>query len=183
MKKITLIIVLGLFGTSCVSTKVHGTLQEKYDLLLNETDQLRQKSELHAAVNSELERTLGNVRSEVNRLQEDTTSKFDEIRALKTKYDRLSKQYDYLLDNNSTLIAASARENKALMDDLSIIQSRLQAKEDSLNTERRALESGRRRVAELEDVISRQDSTVKYVRQKVADALWVYWKGPFCEYA
>ena len=57
------------------------------------------------------------------------------------------------------------------MDDLSIMQSRLQAKEDSLNTERRALERGQRRVAELEGVIRRQDSTVKYVRQKVADAL------------
>ena len=138
MKKIVLFTFLGLLGTSCVSTKVHKTLQEKYDLLSNETDQLRQKSELRAAENSELERTLGNVRREVNQLQEDTTMKFDEIRALKTKYDRLSKQYDYLLDNNSTLIAASARENKALMDDLSIMQSRLQAKEDSLNTERRA---------------------------------------------
>jgi chemotaxis protein MotB len=171
MKKIFLFTLLGLFGTSCVSTKVHKTLQEKYDLLSNEADQLRQKSELRAAENSELERTLGNVRREVNQLQEDTTFKFDEIRALKTKYDRLSKQYDYLLDNNSTLIAASARENKALMDDLSIMQSRLQAKEDSLNTERRALERGQRRVAELEGIIRRQDSTVKYVRQKVADAL------------
>jgi chemotaxis protein MotB len=114
---------------------------------------------------------LGEVRREVNQLQEDTTSKFDELRALQTKYDRLSKQYDYLLDNNSTLIAASARENKALMDELSAIQSRLQAKEDSLNTERRALEKGQRRVAELEGVIRRQDSTVNYVRQKVADAL------------
>ena len=171
MKKIVLFTFLGLLGTSCVSTKVHKTLQEKYDLLSNETDQLRQKSELRAAENSELERTLGNVRREVNQLQEDTTMKFDEIRALKTKYDRLYKQYDYLLDNNSTLIAASARENKALMDDLSIMQSRLQAKEDSLNTERRALERGQRRVAELEGVIRRQDSTVKYVRQKVADAL------------
>ena len=36
------------------------------------------------------------------------------------------------------------------MDELSTIQSRLQAKEDSLNTERRALEKGQRRVAELE---------------------------------
>ena len=102
MKKIILFTFLGLLGTSCVSTKVHKTLQEKYDLLSNETDQLRQKSELRAAENSELERTLGNVRREVNQLQEDTTMKFDEIRALKTKYDRLSKQYDYLLDNNST---------------------------------------------------------------------------------
>ena len=171
MKKLFIFALLGALTTSCVSTKVHKTLQEKYDLLSNEADQLRQKSEMRAAENSELERTLGEVRREVNQLQEDTTAKFDELRALQTKYDRLSKQYDYLLDNNSTLIAASARENKALMDELSTIQSRLQAKEDSLNTERRALEKGQRRVAELEGVIRRQDSTVNYVRQKVADAL------------
>jgi chemotaxis protein MotB len=93
------------------------------------------------------------------------------MRTLQTKYDRLSKQYDYLLDNNSTLIAASARENKALMDEIATMQSRLQAKEDSLNTERRMLEKGRTRMEELERIIGRQDSTVNYVRQKVADAL------------
>ena len=114
MKKLFIFALLGALTTSCVSTKVHKTLQEKYDLLSNEADQLRQKSEMRAAENSELERTLGEVRREVNQLQEDTTAKFDELRALQTKYDRLSKQYDYLLDNNSTLIAASARENKAL---------------------------------------------------------------------
>ena len=96
---------------------------------------------------------------------------FERMRALQTKYDRLSKQYDYLLDNNSTLIAASARENKALMDEIATMQSRLQAKEDSLNTERRMLEKGRTRMEELERIIGRQDSTVNYVRQKVADAL------------
>ncbi|HAK70240.1 MAG TPA: cell envelope biogenesis protein OmpA, partial [Cryomorphaceae bacterium] len=101
----------------------------------------------------------------------DTTSKFDELRALTTKYDRLSKQYDYLLDNNNTLITASARENKTLMDQLNTMQTRLQAKEDSLNTERRLLERGQRRVNELEGVINRKDSTVAYVRQKVSDAL------------
>jgi chemotaxis protein MotB len=83
----------------------------------------------------------------------------------------LSKQYDYLLDNNSSLIAASARENKSLMDQLSTLQNRLQAKEDSLNTERLLLEKGQRRVNELEGVIRRKDSTVAFVRQKVADAL------------
>ena len=58
-----------------------------------------------------------------------------------------------------------------LMNDISAIQRRLQAKEDSLNTERRKLERGRLRVSELGGVIRRKDSTVNYVRQKVADAL------------
>jgi len=154
-----------------VSTKVHKTLQEKYDLLANESDQLRQKNEARIAENSELQRTLTEARRNVSVLTQDTTAKFDQMRALQTKYDRLSKQYDYLLDNNNSLIAASARENKTLMDQLSAMQSRLQAKEDSLNTERRMLERGQRRVDELEGIIRRKDSTVAFVRQKVADAL------------
>jgi chemotaxis protein MotB len=171
MKKLLIIALAGFLGTSCVSTKVHKTLQEKYDLLANESDQLRQKNEARIADNSELQRTLSEARQEVSVLTQDTTVKFDKMRALQTKYDRLSKQYDYLLDNNNSLIAASARENKTLMDQLSTMQSRLQAKEDSLNTERRMLERGQRRVDELEGIIRRKDSTVAFVRQKVADAL------------
>ena len=171
MKKLFFIALVGLLGTSCVSTKVHKTLQEKYDLLANESDQLRQKNEARISENAELQRTLTEARREVSILTEDTTAKFDAMQVLQTKYDRLSKQYDYLLDNNNTLIAASARENKALMDQLSAMQSRLQAKEDSLNTERRMLEKGQRRVDELEGIIRRKDSTVAFVRQKVADAL------------
>jgi chemotaxis protein MotB len=171
MKKLLIIALAGFLGTSCVSTKVHKTLQEKYDLLANESDQLRQKNESRIAENSELQRTLSEARQKVSVLKQDTTTKFDQMRALQTKYDRLSKQYDYLLDNNNSLIAASARENKTLMDQLSTMQSRLQAKEDSLNTERRMLERGQRRVDELEGIIRRKDSTVAFVRQKVADAL------------
>ena len=171
MKRIILFAVVGFLTTSCVSTKVHRTLQEKYDILTNEADQLRQQSETRAAENTELQRELGEVRRTVNILVEDTMASFERMRTLQTKYDRLSKQYDYLLDNNSTLIAASARENKALMDEIATMQSRLQAKEDSLNTERRMLEKGRTRMEELERIIGRQDSTVNYVRQKVADAL------------
>ena len=171
MKKLLIIALAGFLGTSCVSTKVHKTLQEKYDLLANESDQLRQKNEARIAENSELQRTLSEARQKVSVLKQDTTTKFDQMRALQTKYDRLSKQYDYLLDNNNSLLAASARENKTLMDQLSTMQSRLQAKEDSLNTERRMLERGQRRVDELEGIIRRKDSTVAFVRQKVADAL------------
>ena len=171
MKKLLLFAVLGLLSTSCISTKVHKTLQEKYDILANEADQLRQKNEVRDSENTELQRTLTAARRDMSILQEDTTSKFDELRALTTKYDRLSKQYDYLLDNNTTLITASARENKTLMGQLNTMQTRLQAKEDSLNTERRLLERGQRRVNELEGIIHRKDSTVAYVRQKVSDAL------------
>lgn len=171
IRRFAILAVSAVLASSCVTTKVHKDLQEKYDILANETEQLRQKNEVRSAENTELQTVLQKVKDQNTTLVRDTTVKFDELRALQTKYDRLSKQYDYLLDNNSSLVAASARENKALMDQLSDLQSRLQSKEDSLNTERRLLERGQRRVDELEGIIRRQDSTVNFVRSKVADAL------------
>lgn len=91
MKKIILLAFAGLLGTSCVSTKVHRTLQDKYDILTNEADQLRQQSETRAAENTELQREIGEVRRAVNILVTDTTKNFERMRTLQTKYDRLSK--------------------------------------------------------------------------------------------
>ena len=166
MKKLIALAVIGVLSTSCVTTRVHKKLQLKYDLLTTEADQLRQKNELSVLrkIPSSIERLVSEMRGKL--LRADTTTKFDELRALRTKYDRLSKQYDYLLDNNTTLIAASARENKMLMNDISAIQRRLQAKEDSLNTERRKLERGRLRVSELEGVIRRKRQHCKFRASK-----------------
>ena len=77
MKRIILFAVVGFLTTSCVSTKVHRTLQEKYDILTNEADQLRQQSETRAAENTELQREIGEVRRTVNILVEDTMASFE----------------------------------------------------------------------------------------------------------
>lgn len=171
MKRLLIMGFTGLLLSSCVSLKVHKDLQEKYNLLAKEADQLRISSETRQAENAEMTQLLAKTRDAKTKLIGDTVRMHNNLRELQTRYDRLSRQYDFLVDNNSALMAASASESKALMEQMNALQARLQAKEDSLNTERIALEKGRARVNELEGVIRRKDSTAAYVRQRVADAL------------
>ena len=75
-------------------------LQEKYDILTNEVDQLRQQSEKGRRRIPSLTQ-IGEVRRTVNILVEDTMASFERMQPT-NEVRSLSKQYDYLPDNNST---------------------------------------------------------------------------------
>lgn len=161
-------IILALFTTltfaSCVSTKVHNELQDRYDKLSEEAQGLRSANADYEVQVKEQQDALNKMKGQINKLIKDTTSLGEDIRTWKNKYDKLNKQYEYVLANNSSLMAASAKENKALLAKLELMQSALQAKEDSLITREK-------RVQELEGMIARKDSAMNYLRTKVAAAL------------
>lgn len=107
---------------------------------------------------------IARLQSDVKQLVSDTTALGRSMREWMAKYDNLNKQYEYVLDNNNTLMAASARENKELMEKLEVLQSSLQRKEDSLLYREK-------RVRELEAAIARKDSAMNVLRNKIANAL------------
>jgi chemotaxis protein MotB len=65
----------------------------------------------------------------------------------------------------------SEAEVKALLSDLQKIQDKLQAREDALLASEKSLKEKELKVKELSDIISKQDSLMKNLRKKVADAL------------
>jgi chemotaxis protein MotB len=150
--------------SSCVSSKVHKDLQSRYDQLDSEARKLRATNADYKVEVTELKDAISKLRNDQDRLVADTTRLGNEKRTLAQKYDKLSQQYDYMVENNSSLMAASAQENKALLEQLELIQNKLQAKEDSLQIREK-------RVNELEAALSRKDSAMNYVRNKLADAL------------
>lgn len=149
---------------SCVSSKVHNELQDKYDNLSSEADGLRKANADYEVQVKEQKAQIGKLTKQVNQLVQDTTKLGKQLREAQNKYANLNQQYEYMLDNNSSLMAASARENKALMDKLELLQTRLGAKEDSLQLREK-------RVNELEAAIARKDSAMNYLRNKIANAL------------
>ncbi len=152
------------FLSGCVSSKVHKDLQAKYDALDTEARKLRADNADYEIAVKELSDKIARLQKEQSRLIADTVRLGAEKRTLNEKYDKLSKQYDYMAENSSSLIAASAQENKALLEQLELLQNKLQAKEDSLVIREK-------RVNELEAALARKDSAMNYVRNKLADAL------------
>jgi chemotaxis protein MotB len=99
-------------------------------------------------------------------------------RKLKKSFDDLNANYEYALENNSSLVAANLRENKVMLEQMEGLAKRLAAKEDSLMLEQNrlmslelALQLREKRVNELESLIARKDSTANYFRNRIARAL------------
>lgn len=170
--------ILAVALTGCVSSKVHQELQTKYDDLLSEHESLRASNEECTADLTEAKALLDRCVESRDALIQDTLAQFNLVNQLRQSYDDLNKNYEFLLENNNTMLARNARENRELLDRMEELQDQLEGKEDSLRREQNRLsdlsimlEAREARVNELEGVIARQDSVVRYVQEKVSDAL------------
>ena len=112
------------FLTSCVSSKVHKDLQSRYDALDAEANDLRKANGDYAIQVKELIDKVARLQADLKRLAADTTKLGEDKRQLQEKYKKLNQQYEYVLENNSSLMAASAKENKELIVALSGFLSR-----------------------------------------------------------
>lgn len=189
MKRIVLIVLSAAALSSCVSGKIHKELQAKYKSIDEENTKLKMDNEeLSSKLNLD-EKELEELRKDYAKMVQDDIALSKSHDKLQEEYAELNKGYEYLLENNNSLLASNQLENKKLTKKLNHLQGQLQAKEDSLNIEKEELGKLRKelnnklenlgselqnreaRVNELESLIARKDSTVKSVRDRIAKAL------------
>ena len=178
MRILAIFSLISLTLGSCVTSKVHEDLQARYDVLNTENENLRLKNQDYEVQVKELKARLDKAEKDIRQMEKDTVNLGYELRRARKNYADLNKQYEFLLNNNSSLLADNARQNKELLERLEDLQEELEIKEDSLNDEQQRLkayqadlERKNRRLVQLESVISRQDSTMRYVQDKLSDAL------------
>lgn len=163
---------------SCVSPKVHAELQSRYDQLVSDNESLKVNSDKALTDLTECEAKRREITETYNALIRDTINQGKQYRKLLRSYKDLDANYNYALKNNSSLVAANLRENKAMLEQMEKIAQRLASKEDSLMREQdrllaveNALQSRAARVNELESLLARKDSTANYVKKRIAEAL------------
>ena len=79
-----------------------------------------------------------------------------------------------LSDRLTKTSANSDKEIKKLLADLQKSQEKLQAREDALDKSEKSLKDKEKNLAELQRIVSRQDSMMKSLKKKVSDALKGY---------
>lgn len=178
MSRSIVVLIVALSLNSCVSSKIHKELQAKCQAVEVENTELRKANESLSAQLQQTESELARLKNEMAGMVQDTVVLGTRYRKLKSNFKDLNKSYEFLLENNNALLASNQSENQKLMKRLNTLQTELQAKEDSLNTEQermaylsKELQKREARVYELESLISRKDSTVNYVRKRISDAL------------
>tara|TARA_B100000780_G_scaffold278321_1_gene251462 strand:+ start:1033 stop:2019 length:987 start_codon:yes stop_codon:yes gene_type:complete len=176
--KIFLIVLLFAAGYSCVSPKVHSELQTSYEIIVGENEKLKSTTDRATTDLKEISSDIDILKASMEDIIIDTISWGRKYRKLNRSFDDLSANYDYALNNNSSLVAANLRENKIMLEQMESMAKRLATKEDSLGLEQsrlfsleKTLQSRERRVNELESLIARKDSTAQYFRTRISDAL------------
>jgi len=171
LKKCSLILLVTLLSTSCVSKKIYTDLEDKYADLKKEN---RRLSDDNSRIKTELTQT----KNELAKLQMEYDKTYSQRNMLQGEYDaikanlaNLKNSYDALEKNSSAAIAENSKKNRELLAQLEAKEDALAAENARLEKLNQQLESRSQRVAELESVIASKDAEMTKLKNAVSKAL------------
>ncbi len=192
IKQLILSAVAATLFFSCVPSRQFEELKSKQAKCEEDkTNLMNENTELKSKVN-ELNEQVGDISRRLKMLENDTTIMGNSLRKLTVNYDKLDETYERLLNQLAKVEDGNKEDNKKLMTELQATKEDLQKKQDelrklelalnskennlnNLNSDldktKKELEAREKRVKELEGVLSRKDSVVKALKDKVAEAL------------
>lgn len=177
---------------ACVPERKVNDIKAAREKCDSELKELQARFETYTAHEKELAVRVEELSKQAGKLSSDTSVTGVSLRRLTSAYDKLNETYDKLISNNKQLMEGQDQDNKKLMGQYQLTQEELQRKEDKLRRSEEDLEKRRTeidklsagmkvaeddlkakelRVAELESVLAKKDSTMKALRTKVSDAL------------
>jgi len=192
IKQIILSAIAGTIFFSCVPSRQFEELKSKQTKCEEDKASLMDENTGLKSKVTELEEQLTDISKRIKALEYDTTIMGNSLRKLTVNYDKLDATYERLLDQMGKIESGNKEDNKKLMAELQSTKEDLQKKEDelrklelalnskennlnNLNSDldktKKELEAREKRVKELEGVLSRKDSVVKALKDKVAEAL------------
>ncbi len=181
-----------LWIASCVPARQFEALKEKEKKCSQELAELKTSSLNCSTKLTECENDVDILKRKVSNLQNDTMVMGNSLRLMTKNYDKLNQTYDLLLAKNRELLEGNANETKQLASNYQLSQEQLQREQDKLKTAREELEAQKNnfnkltaelkesqealkvkevKLNELQNILSRKDSTVKALKTKVTDAL------------
>ncbi len=171
IKKIVLIIWIGVCSTSCVTSKVYKDLEGKYANIKRQNRKMQ--DELSAIEKSS--KADKKALEELDAQYEKTKAQRDELQrnydAAVANYDNLKRSYDALEKNSSASIAANSKKNRELLRQLEDKERALAQERTRLDVLEKDLASRSQRVNELEGLIAAKDAKMQGLKSAISKAL------------
>tara|TARA_R110001592_G_scaffold29762_3_gene107473 strand:+ start:1197 stop:2204 length:1008 start_codon:yes stop_codon:yes gene_type:complete len=188
MKKIQKIVALGIITMllfACVPARKYEELKSKQQACSEENAALKAANQDLDEQNKEMQLSIDDLSKRMKQLAADTSLLGRSLRQMTTNYDNINRTYQLLLDKNNELLVGNKSATEKLMKELQKAQEDMQAQEDALRTLEASLhkkeenlqrlttelDARSKRVNELEAMISKKDSLVTALKNKVKDAL------------
>jgi len=174
-----------LIFVSCVPISKFNELKKKSDACTEENTNYKAENEKLQVSNTEFKSQLELLNKEKDNLVRDSLSLYQQWKQLQLDNNKLQQQYQDLQVAHENLTKGSARESTKLISQLQSTQDDLQKREDqlhklsgSLDEKKRNLEilnaemeKKNKRMKEMERILSRKDSIVNNLKNKVSEAL------------
>lgn len=171
IKKISVIALILVISTSCVSKKIYTDLENRYATLKKENRKL-------ADDNADLSKSLTTAQNELAKLRKDyeaAVSKRDQLQkdyeVTKSNLDNLQKSYNALEQNSSSTLAENAKKNRELLAQLEAKELALAAENARLEKLKKDMEARSQRIGELENIISSKDAAMTKLKNAISKAL------------
>ncbi|MDG4716015.1 OmpA family protein [Winogradskyella marincola] len=171
MKKLSLIAILLITMTSCVSKKIYTELEDKYANLKKDNRALSDEVEALSADRNKLTNDLNSLQAAYDEAVKERDQLRSDYAATKTNLDNLKASYDALEKNSSAEIAKNSQKNRELLAQLEAKEQALAAENERLEKLKKELESRSQRVAELESVIAAKDANMRALKDAISKAL------------
>jgi chemotaxis protein MotB len=169
--KFLLGIALSMAFVACVPKKKFTELTDKKQKADQEIEQLRNLNEKLDANNKECTTNLSTAKKENTKLSQDTTKYGKENRYLRDQVDNLTTLNDTLSQKMNTLLVASSKENKLLLEELRRKEAALKVKEAEVKEKESAIAEREAKLQDLQHMMAAKDSAAQALRAKLTKAL------------
>lgn len=170
-KNSSLLLILIFVFTSCVSPKVYKDLEGKYANLKKENRNLSNENETLLNAKNKAETSLKQLQKDYEETLEQRDKLQSDYKALKTNYENLKASYDALEENSSAAITENSKKNRELLAQLEAKELALASENARLETLKKELENGSKRVEELERLIAAKDAAMTNLKNAISRAL------------
>jgi chemotaxis protein MotB len=164
MKKILASIMLVATFSSCVTSKIHKELQDKYDTVLSEKQGLEEENINLEAELEDAKNKLASVEEKIKVLKQQSDADKAKLAALQKDYDALSESYNLLTSSSNSRIAKNASKNLELLKNLE--KSRALLEEENAK-----LKDKEKKIAELEYLMKERENKLAQMKKSISDAL------------
>lgn len=169
--KFTVIALLLLVATSCVSPKVYKNLEDKYAALKKENRSLQDDYNDLLKAKTKADNELKFTKEDFDSTTADKNLLDANYKALVKEHKNLKASYDALESNSSSAIAANSKKNRELLAQLEAKERALASENARLEQLKKELEARSNRVAELESVIAAKDAAMTSLKNAISNAL------------
>jgi len=169
MKKIAVVIICGLFLSSCVSKRVYVELEDKYNNLRDSHNELLEDHDALLGEKNRLQNDLLSLKKEYASLEGTRSILERELEALQNKYNLLKENYETLSTQSNAKIKDQVAKNEALLleleqkerkmfeesERLKALEYKLKERSDQIEALQAAIDAKERQMQELKTAVSK----------------------------